>query len=66
MLIVKKMEEISTTISYQEDKRSAKVTASGSRNYYCVPKCENTHYKVENGIQSNTGIVFFFKLPKKS
>ena len=34
------MEEISTTVSYQEDKRSAKVTASVCRNYYCVPKCK--------------------------
>ena len=68
------MEEISTAISYQEDKRSAKVTTSGSGNYYCTPKCENTHYKVENGVHSNTGIVlsfflfvwFFFCFPKSA
>ena len=56
------MEEMSTAISYQEDKRSAKVTTSGSGNYYCTPKCENTHSKVENGIHSNTGIVLSFFL----
>ena len=34
------------------------ITISGSGSF-CVPKCENEQYKVENGIQSNTGIVFF-------
>ena len=55
------MKEISTAISYQEDKhtRSAMFTTSGSGNY-CVLKWENTQYKVENGIQSNTD---FFFLP---
>ena len=61
------MKEISTTISYHEDKCSAKFTATGGRNYG-VPKWENTQYKVqkvENDIQSNAGIVFsfFFLLP---
>ena len=32
-------EEIYTEISYREEKRYAKVTASGSGNYCCVPKC---------------------------
>ena len=59
MLIVEKMEEISTTISYQEDKRSANLTIKGSGNYYFVLKCEVTQYKVIDGIQSNTGILFF-------
>ena len=59
MLIVKKMDEISTTISYHEEKRSAKVSIRGSGNYSCVPKYKNTLYKVENVIQSNIGIVFF-------
>ena len=45
--------EISTTISYQENKRSEKFTTSGSGDY-CVPKLENTQYKVENGIQSKS------------
>ena len=31
------MEEIYTTISYHEEKRSAKVTTSGNGNYSCVP-----------------------------
>ena len=59
MLIVEKMEEISTTISYQEDKRSANLTIKGSGNYYFVLKCEVTQYKVIDGIQSNIGILFF-------
>ena len=33
------MKEISTTMSYHEDKRSAKFTTSGGGNY-CVPKQE--------------------------
>ena len=56
------MNKISTTISYYEHKRSAKFTASGDGRTYCVPKNENTQYKVENDIQSNTGS-FFFSLP---
>ena len=54
------MNKISTTISYYEHKRSAKFTASGDGRTYCVPKNENTQYKVENDIQSNTGSFFFF------
>ena len=48
MLIGEKILEISTTISYHEDKHSEKLTTSGSGNY-SVPKWENTQYKVENG-----------------
>ena len=65
MLIVKKMDEISTTISYHEEKHSAKVSIRGIGNYSCVPKCKNTQYKAENGIQSNIGIVFF-RFPESS
>ena len=55
------MEEIYTTISYHEEKRSAKVTTSGNGNYSCVPKCiKSKQYKVENNIKSNTGIFFLF------
>ena len=58
------MKEISTAISYQEDKhtRSAIFTTIVSGNN-CVLKWENTQYKVENGIQSNTD---FFFCPKIS
>ena len=59
-----RMKEISTAISYQEDKhtRSAMFTTSGSGNY-CVLKWENTQYKVENGIQSNTDFFFCPRIP---
>ena len=56
------MNKISTTISYYEHKRSAKFTASGDGRTYCVPKNENTQYKVENDIQSNIGSFFFASL----
>ena len=60
------MEEIYTTISYHEEKRSAKVTTSGNGNYSCMPKCiKSKQYKVENNIKSNTGIVFFFSRGKQ-
>ena len=39
-----KVKEISTTISYHEEKRSEKFTASGNGNY-CVTKWEDTQYK---------------------
>ena len=57
------MKEISTAISYQEDKhtRSAIFNTIVSGNY-CVLKWENTQCKVENGIQSNTD--FFFSVLK--
>ena len=41
-----KVKETSTTISYHEEKRSEKFTASGSENY-CVSKWENMQYKVK-------------------
>ena len=54
-----RMKEISTAISYQEDKhtRSAIFNTIVSGNY-CVLKWENTQCKVENDIQPNTD--FFF------
>ena len=49
MLVGEKMKEISTTISYHKGKRPVKFTTSCGGNC-CVPKWENTQYKVENGI----------------
>ena len=63
MFVEGKTNELSTAISYHEHKRSAKFTASGGGRTYCVPKSENAQYKVENGIQSNTGINSF-RFPK--
>ena len=40
-----KIKEISTTISYREEKRSEKFTTSGNGNY-CVIKWKDTQYKV--------------------
>ena len=57
MLMGKKTKEISTTNSYHEDKLSEKFTSICSGNY-CVLKWENTQHKVDNSIQSNTGIFF--------
>ena len=57
MLMVKKTKEISTTNSHHEDKLSEKFTSICSGNY-CVLKWENTQHKVDNSIQSNTGIFF--------
>ena len=65
MLIGEKIKEISI-ISYHEDKCSEKFTTSGRGNY-CVPKWENTQYRVENCIQPNKDLVFllfFFRFSK--
>ena len=63
------MEEGLSTIKIlcELGKRPENAKRSGSGDYYCVPNCRSTQYKVDNKAKIKTGIVFFSfcKYPKK-
>ena len=55
------MKEIYAAIQQHEERGSAKVTTSRSRNYcYVAKNMKSRQYKVDNNIKSNARIVFFF------